>query len=91
MGVNNPSQPVPAHLPPFPSQPVVIPPAAEPGYTTTEFWGKVAVQAIGLLTLFGVIHLGSAQSDAVTGMVALVAPELVYAVARAVRKSGTSG
>jgi hypothetical protein len=75
---------------PVPPSSVVIPPTAEPGYQTTEFWGKLAVQVIGLLTLVGVIHLGPDQTQAIVGIVALVGPEAAYAIARGLRKQGTS-
>ena len=58
----------------------------EPGYKTTEFWGKVTVQAVGVLTMFGVAHPSSATVNALSGLAAVVVPELVYALGRSIRK-----
>jgi hypothetical protein len=65
----------------------------EPGYTTTEFWGKVIVQLVGLLVLFGVINPAQAAHltnpggvDLLAGWAALIVPEVAYAISRGVRK-----
>lgn len=63
---------------------------AEPGYTTTEFWLALAVSVIGLLTVFGVIHLASAQVNAIMGALELIVPNAIYAISRGIRKAGTS-
>ena len=61
----------------------------KPGWSTTEFWGKVVVQVIGLLLLLGVITPGQASSvpiDLVAGLLAMVAPEVAYAISRGLAK-----
>jgi hypothetical protein len=63
---------------------------AEPGYTTTEFWGKVFVQLVALLVLFHVVHFTSDQLQGVLGLGALVIPELFYAISRGIRKAATT-
>jgi hypothetical protein len=63
---------------------------AEPGYQTTEFWGKVFVQFVGLLTLFHVIHFTNDQLQAVLGFGGLIIPELFYAISRGIRKAPTT-
>jgi hypothetical protein len=68
---------------------VQTPLAAESGFTTSEFWGKVAVQFIALLTLLGVVHPSSGTVDGIVGLVGLVGPELGYAISRGIRKRGT--
>ena len=75
---------------PLPGTPAATPASSpEPGYLTTEFWMAVAVQLISLLTLFGVIHIGSAQTQAILGMLGLVVPQALYALSRGLRKAGT--
>ena len=64
--------------------------SAEPGYTTTEFWGKLFVQLIGLLVLFHVIAFTSEQLQGILGLGALVIPELFYAISRGIRKAATT-
>jgi hypothetical protein len=59
----------------------------EPGYQTTEFWGKVFVQVIGLLVLFHVITFTGEQLQGVLGLGALVIPEAFYAISRGLRKA----
>jgi hypothetical protein len=64
--------------------------SAEPGYTTTEFWGKLFVQLIGLLMLFHVIALTSDQLQRILGLGALTIPEIFYAISRGIRKAATT-
>ena len=65
----------------------------KPGWKTTEFWGKVIIQVIGLLVLLGVIHPVDLANPATQvaiqyagGIAALVAPEVAYAFSRAISK-----
>jgi hypothetical protein len=63
---------------------------AEPGYQTTEFWGKMFVQLLALLTLFHLVHFTSDQLQAVLGFGGLVVPEVFYAISRGIRKAPTT-
>jgi hypothetical protein len=74
---------------------------AEPGYTTTEFWGKLVVQLIGLIVLVGPafgLHIGvnpndpavAAEAQYAGGLLAIVVPEIVYMISRGLRKMGTT-
>lgn len=76
-------------------------PVAEPGYTTTEFWGKVLVQLIGLAVIVGPSfgwHVNVNAADPATaatiqyvgGLLAIVVPELVYIISRSLRKAGST-
>ncbi len=74
---------------------IPLPGAAEPGYTTTEFWAMVVSNGIALVSAtladFGVVHLTQAQDADITGL-ALLAITLgtgLYALGRSLRKSGT--
>lgn len=60
----------------------------EPGYTTTEFWVALVTSVIGLLVMFDVIKFTTAQTQAVVGLVALVAPQAIYILSRGIRKVG---
>lgn len=70
-----------------------------PGWRTTEFWGKVIVQLIGVLVLTGVIHpvnladpTLALEVQVVAGLLATVLPELFYAISRAmVKKAVVTG
>ncbi len=64
---------------------------AEAGWTTTEFWRSLAVEAIGLLTLLGVIHPAPDSVNTIVGMVTMVGPGIAYTLGRSIRKSGTPG
>jgi uncharacterized membrane protein len=64
-------------------------PSAEPGYTTTEFWVALVTSVIGLLVLFNIIKISNAQNQAIVGLVALVAPQVIYILSRGIRKIGT--
>lgn len=70
------------------SVPVGGPPQPEPGYTTTEFWLALVTSVIGLLVMFNVIHLNDGQQQAILGLVALVAPQVIYILSRGIRKIG---
>lgn len=61
----------------------------EPGYTTTEFWMAAVSQIVGLLTIFNVVHLTSAQTQGILGFAALVIPSALYAISRGIRKKGS--
>lgn len=71
------------------------PAAAEPGYTTTEFWATMATNAIALISAtladFNVVHLTQAQDTDITGLALLVITvgSAAYAIGRSIRKSGT--
>lgn len=71
------------------------PAAAEPGYTTTEFWAVMVSNAIALISAtladFNVVHLTQQQDADVTGLalLAITVGSAAYALARAIRKSGT--
>jgi ABC-type spermidine/putrescine transport system permease subunit II len=65
-------------------------PSAEPGYTTTEFWVALVTSVIGLLVLFNIIKISNGQTQAIVGLVALVAPQVIYILSRGIRKIGTS-
>lgn len=63
------------------------------GMKTSEFWGKVIVQVIGLAVLFGVVAPETAASpqtamliQVVAGLLAVVIPELAYAISRGLAK-----
>jgi hypothetical protein len=77
------------------------PPVAEPGYKTTEFWGKLVIQVISLAVLIaaGTGHpLAIDPSDPATSalltaagaLLAIVVPEIVYMISRSIRKAGTT-
>ena len=87
---------------PIPSPPVVQPtaglPAAEPGYTTTEFWGKSAVEVFSVV--FGIYvaahptSMTPAQKTEVVALSAVIIPavlEALYGFYRSWRKRGTPG
>lgn len=72
-----------------PSAPTTV----TPGYRTTEFWGKVIVQIIGILVLTGIIHpvnladpTLALEVQIVAGLLATVLPELFYAISRSMVK-----
>lgn len=74
------------------SSPEVNPAPVKPGYQTTEFWGKLVVQLIGLLVVFGIIQTdeqGHAQEVALGFIAAL---EALYQVIRGIvkRSAGVS-
>lgn len=72
------------------------PQAAEPGYTTTEFWAVMVSNAVALgsatLADFNVIHLTQAQDADITGLalLAITVGTGLYALGRSIRKRGTS-
>lgn len=64
-----------------------------PGMRTSEFWGKFIVQLMGLLVLLGVIDPAQVDRLApvvplVAGTLALVVPEIAYAISRGLAKQG---
>jgi hypothetical protein len=69
---------------------------AEPGYTTTEFWGTQAATLLAavllVLTLFNVIGWTEQQKAAVTALVLVVIAILqgLYALSRGIRKAATT-
>lgn len=65
-----------------------VPEPVEPGYTTTEFWGKNTIQLISLLMVFNIAHFTSSQEQALIGAGGLFLPEIAYAISRAIRKRG---
>lgn len=71
------------------------PAAAEPGYTTTEFWAMMVSNAVALVSAtladFGVVHLTQAQDADITGLalLAITVGSAAYAIGRSIRKSGT--
>lgn len=91
----------PPVLPPDVPPPVVVTPsptpgAAEPGITTTEFWGKNAVQFLTVIftLLAGFGHPLSAEQQATVltqGAAVIAGLEAIYGAARSVRKRGTPG
>jgi len=68
----------------------------ERGYTTTEFWGKTAIQlltaAIAMFTAFGRSSIDLTQQAAILGMAGTMVSLLegVYIVARNYRKKGAA-
>lgn len=73
-----------------------MPAAVEPGYTTTEFWVVTVTNTVAIVAAtladFGVVHLTQQQDADITGL-ALLAISVgsgLYALARSIRKSGTT-
>jgi hypothetical protein len=59
----------------------------EPGYLTTEFIGKCAVQLIAILVLSGVISTGDQTHANDLALALIAAVEGAYAFARGLAKS----
>lgn len=53
----------------------------KPGFTTSEFWGKLAVQLLALLVLLGVLDIDAEGMDQIAIVVAGVV-ESAYAISR---------
>lgn len=65
------------------------PDGVESGISTTEFWSALVVSVIGLLVTIGIIKPPApAFVDEIAGLVALVAPQIAYAISRGIRKQG---
>lgn len=67
-------------------------PVAEPGQSTTEFWGKTAVQIVTLGFALVTAYQGHDATTVGTAAFGIIAAlEGVYAVSRSIRKKGTAG
>lgn len=66
-------------------------PAAEPGYTTTEFWGTESTSLLAFLVAMNVVHITTTQTQTIVGFTTMAAAQIAYAISRAIRKSGTPG
>jgi ABC-type spermidine/putrescine transport system permease subunit II len=49
----------------------------------------LVTSVIGLLVLFNIIKISNGQTQAIVGLVALVAPQVIYILSRGIRKIGT--
>lgn len=61
-----------------------------PGYLTTEFWGKVAIQILMILVAFNVIHVTDPQLQLLVGLITTTAAEIGYQASRATVKASAS-
>lgn len=69
--------------------PTTGPDGVESGFQTTEFWTSLVVSLVGLLVTVGIIKPPApALINEIAGLVALVAPQIAYAISRGLRKRG---
>lgn len=61
----------------------------KPGMYSTEFWGKVVLQSLALLTLIGVIDLGVEQQQAAAAAIVTLL-EIGYQISRGNAKRGAA-
>ncbi len=69
----------------------LTPPVAEPGYMTTEFWLAIFGNIVSFLVAFNFIHFTNEQTQVIGGLATMAATNIAYALARGIRKNGTSG